>query len=686
MTDSPVLLLYVGEDFLFPTVFDAGGAACPISETSRHFWLYFNTNSRVPDYSHAYKNRVSNRESGYYGCFLEKCAANEQVTIDGAGRPYFDLIRSSGMLDDLRNLFVKYSRAESDVIETEFIFAESIPDEQRRIFMREMKRNRFVPISYSVQLSEVVMEFVRHENAGWNPMLGDKTLILNSVQDKLLLTDAVYDGERWLSDGTCQIIQDFGETPVKDALVRYIIRSIDRQYSFLVNEASFEEEFEFQRANADRWIRLPRGGDGSFFVTDFQYRSYGGPHQCLVSDRILQQESENALRGVISTITDYIRSRFGKNLVMTVLMGMAFDEEPLVERITRGIDSSTNRVITTTLLPKVFSRYQAVFGGVRDDFDHFNDVMDDMRKKRQGVAEWGASASDIRNLRLCIKDAADKLEGASKSDAGHYEEMIKLSDGDLAHSAFPEAGKKLEIYPVPSDPVLVAIQKANGLADNARQKQQLFERIGDIPGAKAAVSEIEKQVERINTLIQESDGRVKGLREQRNLITYYESHYDEYRRLKNEFNSKGTPAARRRALREEMIPLTREPLPELVLKHVRVQLNAEVTEVRRFLSRKKTLRVHFEVLNGDVLPCPAVLNIMEGAPIEPLPDSPTCIRIDIPKGESSFVREFDLSEEKRIVEGKTLRIRLFTDEFQLDTDAIKNETGTDNPFIRINQV
>ena len=148
----------------------------------------------------------------------------------------------------------------------------------------------------------------------------------------------------------------------------------------------------------------------------------------------------------------------------------------------------------------------------------------------------------------------------------------------------------------------------------------------------------------------------------------------------------GTPAARRRALREAMIPLTREPLPDLVLRHVRVRLNAEVIQVRRLFSRKKTLIVHLEVLNGDVLPCPAVLNIMEGTPIEPMPDSPTCIRIDIPKGESSFVREFDLSEERRIVEGKTIRMRLFTDEFQLDTDAIKNETGTDNPFFRINQV
>ena len=685
MADSPVLLLYVGEDFLFPTVF-TGGAACPILETSRHFWLYFNTNSRVPDYSHAYKSRVSNRESGYYGCFLEKCALDEQVIIDGSGHPYFDLIRSSRMLEDLRDMFVKYSMTEGDAIETEYVFAESVPDEQRRVFMREMKRNRFVPVSYSVQFSEVVMEYIRHENPGWNPMLGDKTLILNSVQDKLLLTDAVYDGDRWLSDGTCQIIQEFGETPVKDALVRYIIRSIDRQYSFLANEKDFKEEFEFQRTNAEKWIHLPRGGDGSFFVTDFQYKSYGGPHQCLVSDMVLQQESDNALRSVIGTITDFIRSRFGENLVMTVLIGVAFDDESLVERITRGIGSYTNRVITTTLLPKVFSRYQAVFGGVRDDFSHFNDVMDDMRKKRQGVAEWGASAADIRNLRLWIKDAADKLEEASKSDADHYEAMIKLSEGDLVHSAFTTAGKKLEVYPVPSDPVLVAIQKANGLAENARQKQQLFERIGDIPGAKAAVSEIGDQVERINKFILESDGRVKGLRGQRDRITFYESHYDEYRRLKNEFDSMGTPAARRRALREAMIPLTREPLPDLVLRHVRVRLNAEVIQVRRLFSRKKTLIVHLEVLNGDVLPCPAVLNIMEGTPIEPMPDSPTCIRIDIPKGESSFVREFDLSEERRIVEGKTIRMRLFTDEFQLDTDAIKNETGTDNPFFRINQV
>lgn len=687
MPEKPFLLIYVGEDFLFPTVFDAGGTACSMkTEASRYFWLYFNASSTSPDYAYEYKIKVANQESGYYGDFLKKCAAKEKVLIDGADHDYFNLIKYSGLTDSLRDLFVKYARMDASTIDTAYVFAESIPDEQRKVFIQGMMRCGFQPIAYSVLLSEVIMDYISQNNRLLKPVLGDRVLILNSVNDKLVLTDAVFDGETWMSDGTCHVEERFGDSPIKDALVRYVIRTVDQSRSFLHNDSLLQEEFEFQRSNADKWMGLPRF-DGDIHIADFHYKSYGGPFSCSVSDKIIERETELALNRIVSNVTDYINNRIGKNLIMTVFTGVAFEDKALVEKMVWGLNISEYRVITASLMPDVFSRYVAKFGDERGNFSRFDREMATLRTNRQSVSAWGASAAEIRNLRIQIKAAVETMEQNAQTEIEHYEQMLKACDTCLEQSKFQQATEKLTAYPLPGEPMLIAIKKANEQADAAKRNQHLFDSVSSIRGARSAIEDIGNQVKRINELIRQSDDREAGLRKCQEQIDYYQLHYDEYIRLKNLFNSPDVPVPERRSIWEKMKPLTKEPLPELVLQHVRVRLNSEIRMVRKCLfSKKKLLSVRLDVLEGGKLPCPAVMNIMGSMPIEAMEESSTCICLDIPQGESSFVHEFDLSEEKRIQEGTPLYIAVFTDKHQIDTDAILNEEGNDKPYLRINKV
>ena len=689
MPDQPLLLIYVGEDFLFPTVFNAEGAACSMNgESSRHLWLYFDATGQDVSYSYRYKIKVANKIPGYYGRFLEGCAQKEKVTIDVSTCGYSSLLKYSGLTDDLRKLYVKYSHQEDAVIQTAYVFVESIPDDQRKALIDAMSDYGFVPVAFSVLLSELVMRYVSRDNARLNPTLGDKALILNAVNDKLVLTDAVFDGDRWISDGTCSTVSHFGDTPIKDALVRYVISYVDQYNGHLFNNGLLEEEFEYQRANADQWMASPRMGDGSIFIPNFRYKHFGEQSfSCSVSDRALSAKTEDLLRTVISGITSYMRSRVGDGQVRLVMLGAAFDDKELVDKIISGLGSPHYQVITTSNLPLVFECYQDGFGTVRDAFKDFDRRMHSLAKQRAAVTAWGKMAGFIRDIRIRIREAADGLAEKVSEDTRQFEHMSELCLSYLTQNDFDKAEQVRANCQIPRDVTNVAIQQAVSLSEEVRRKRPEFEAVTDLPGASQAIGDINAQSEQIGKLIRQSDELGKGLSKLREKIEFYQSHYDEYLRLKNQFNDPYISHQQRIDIRNKMKEITMAPLPDLVLQHVKVRLEAEVKTVKKGLfCKKKKLWVAFSVLDGEALPCDAVLNIIRGKlPVEPQRESASCIRVDIGKGERSFEREFDLLEDKRNPGGK-LFVCLFTEEHQIDADAILDEDGTDKPCRMINNV
>ena len=546
--------------------------------------------------------------------------------------------------------------------------------------MDALSRSRFNPFAFSVLLSEVIMRHVMQVDVRQRPSLGDQTLILNSIADQLVMTDAVYDGEKWMSDGTFQSIPNFGEAPIKDALVRYVIRSIDKSNSFLFSDGLFKEEFDCQRPNADKWLEQCRTGDNAIFIPDFRYKSFGGPFSCSVPDHVLKHETELALRNSTNQITAYVRNRIGDDLTNVVMLGLAFDDGELAEKVVRAVGDYPYLVINTARMPDLFSRYMADFGSVTDDIRQFDKEMATIRKQRKSVTAWSNSAGDIRKLRIFIKEAADQLDEKVKEEQTVYDQVTKLCEGELRTSAFDKAREKLRGAGLPKPVTLNAIQKAKAYVTDVHSKGPMFQSVLGVAGAKAVVTEIEEEAKRILALIGQSSALLAGLQGWEEKIDYYEKHYDEYLRLKNQFNEPDLTHQQRIEIRNRMKEITMEPLPELVLKHVKVRLEAEVKTVRKGLfCKKKMLRVAFSVLDGEALPCDAVLNITRGRlPVSPQSGSSSCIRVDIQKGERSFEKEFDLSGLGSA--GNNVFICLFTEEHQIDADAIQNENGMDKPY------
>ena len=91
--------------------------------------------------------------------------------------------------------------------------------------------------------------------------------------------------------------------------------------------------------------------------------------------------------------------------------------------------------------------------------------------------------------------------------------------------------------------------------------------------------------------------------------------------------------------------------------------------------------IHMDVLDGDGLPCDAVLNIAQSLPPEAWPESSSCIRNDIKKGEKTYSGKFILSEHS-VFSGDAVYIVVHTEKNQIDTEAIRDETGTDVPLLR----
>lgn len=686
MPGKPILMLYVGEDFLFPMVFSAEGTAYSLREERvRYFWLYFNVATGSADYSHQYKAEVANQVPGYYGNFLENCASGQTVNIQGRSYAYAYLLEHTGMAEDLKKLFSGCIADYTPEIPTAYVFAESIPARQRKALLEAMKQWGFSAVSYSALFSEIVMHYIQRDDPEMKPVLSDRALILNSVNDDLVLTQAIFDGEKWISDGICQIEKEFGESPIKDALVRYVIHSIDRSNGYLYSDALKNEEFVFQRHNADKWLNQTQTG-GDLYVSDFQYKGYGGPFTCTVPEKVLQQEIRDSLRKTVSGVTAYIRDRIGDHLRIVVMVGSAFEDRDVVDKIVDGLSFPKYRVLTGELLADIFADFSLEYSQ-EEDLRLFDSILKKQEMRGQAVSDWAGSAADIREHLIAIRAALEVLRKQDALEQENFEAVRRRWKEAMVKSDFEAAEQALDKVELPNAQMRDARQSANVWTNKVRERQDTYRKMDILPGAHAATQEIIVCKDAINELIVQSNNRVTELSQLRKKTAEYKQNYPRFIELKNQFDQPATSHQERKEIREQMAALTMESVPDAVLRHVKVSLEASISRERASLFRtKKMLHVHFEVLNGESLPCPAVLNILDTVPLRAMPDSHACIRIDIPQGERAFSQDFDVSAEPRIQEGKALYITLLTEEHQIDTDAILDESGSDKPIFRISQV
>lgn len=684
---TPRLLLYIEEDYILPLAIDADGKVHEYAKDDENrLWLYFYCAEHSVDNALKYRTNVAAEEYGYYGNFFENMEKGATAIIDGSDLPYFDLLSLSLVLKNIRRFYEENTGDTSVNISTSFVFAESIGVDGRRKFLDGMNRNGFVPISFSKSLTAVLLDYA--EKSMPEVKFGDNVLLVTSASDTLRLTSAVFDGDKWLTDGTCEVVTAVGDSPLKTAFVRYVVDQVDKNRGYLTTKEKREREYEFQYPNADEWFS--RADDtGNIFIKDFSY-SFDPEvkYTCEVKRSFLAAVQEKAVRDAVSQILAYKKRFMDKHMVCAVLCGPAFDDVEFVNMMRSSLGNPSYICVPSHVMPSALTVFFNRYYELEESFEKYDSVVTAMRNSRAAIATWVESAGKIRSLWESLNETVPELESAFAEDFKHLEEMLKSCDDMLSSSDFKRAYEVLTLYPIPSMRTSAASHGVNECLRKLNELQPVFAKVRAIDGARVVIERIEavcRQVtaeDGIMTMVKalpqvldrKRDDGACGDGQTRDSVAYYESHYDEYISLKSRFNVSNS-IKEKRELIERMKEVTKEQLPDLTIRHVAVELSAELKmEKTGFLGLKKKKELHYgmKVKGKETLPCDAVINISNNVQQRANDGSSTCVAVEVAKGESRYEGVLPLPDS-RIQEDKPIYVFLFVAPDVLDKRALESD-------------
>lgn len=672
---KPILLIFVEEDFLLPVAYDADGRTFRLSDADDcRIPLYFYSSDNVVDYGWKYKTEVDKGSFGYYGDFYRKVAAGAKASVFGKELPYFDLLRLSCVTNKLSGFFLRETAVNDKVIPTGFVFAESLEFPARKAFMERMMGEGFLPVSFSETPTDMVLSYVVGSRAE-EFAFGDYIAVITSAANSLRLTTCVYDGETWLSGGDCKVVSGIGDAPLKQALVRCVVDTVDKNRGFLsADGARRQREYLHQMVNADKWFSLYKGQDGDFDIGDFRYsHDPDASYSCHIPRNLLESIFGDTVNKAMSEIGSYVRAATGKNsLKLTILCGAAFDDDKFASMVKAALDNVPGTCLQSYALQEVYRKFPADWDSSAENFSEYDKIVARERGRLLAVTAWVASASKIRQLWTDMESSVPYLKEVVAADERRMNEMLGMADTCLATSRFADAREKLVAYSLPGDATKSAKADVRVQLAELDDLQMTFQSVMSVNGARHVVERINRLAEDAAELMKTVNGFQDVLTAKKEQITFFEAHYDEYLELKRKFN-RAVTVPERREIVEKMRDLTKEPLPELRLNPVKVLLNAEVVTEKAGLFKKiRKLVCRAKVDKGEVLPCDAVVDISTRVQITANMGDARCIAVPFAKGQSVLEAEFSLPD-KRLEDGKPIYVYLFAGADVLDKNAIESQ-------------
>lgn len=667
------LLIYAEEDFLFPLIIDGGGRLCRYSApdgTVTRLWLYFNVSTSGINYGKIFKSKaLAGLED--YCCGLWNALENgRKISVERSEYGFFELLRRSSMISDLKKFWADSTGLQEPVIPVHYLFADSISSDARKKFMEEMQTLDFECCSFSVNPAAPLCSYILRTAPSFKPVFGDNVLIMNAVSEALRFSSPVYDGEQFLSDGQSRRVEGFGDSPLKTALVKYIVDTVDSGTGYLTTPEKRDAEYLFQLSNADKWFSLSRKRAGDFDIEDFRYsfaQDRSIPYTCTVKAHFLETEQENAVRGALAQIKSYINDTLGKNPSFIIFCGETFEEDDFTPKILSRLEIKNYIILTPTLLADALFEFFRICPDMNESLGEFNVIASRVKKENAGVSDWVSYAGKINRMEDDLKDTGRFLEEAVRADRRQVEEMLSVCDGYLKRSKFADARATLQRYAIPSASVSSCISDAEAVLRNSVGMTPVYERVEPVGRAKEKISSIRRLEDEVRALEAEADRNASELSEKLAKVDDYEAKYPEYKKLRREFDLAGT-LREKRELRLKLLDYTMEELPELELEHVRATIDAELEKRGGFFKKKSVLKFTVTIEKNRELPCDAELHIATRALTSA--EDRMCYIYEIPKGTEGRVSGEVELPQRYIEPKKTINLYLFPAEDVLDKKAV----------------
>lgn len=557
------------------------------------------------------------------------------------------------------------------VIDTHFLFVESLDMNFRRKFISVLQKEGLNPVSFTCVPSVVLTDFAVAQGLTSPAVFGDSVIILYSSSDLLKVTGTVYDGNSWQWNAKVSVFDGVGDSPLKKAVVECVVNERDRVSGFLSDARSRNEEIEWQMNNADEWLAVYKNSDQDMVIRDYRYHFDNSSSSTVrFSKKVIEQYYEKRLAPAVSGISEYVKNISGNSLKLAVLVGPAFEEERFCEKAKMAVGSPNVVSITSPRLPKALSVFFSQ-SGVKDDFSTFDAVMVESMRRYKAVQEWIGSAGMIHGLKRSMSAELATLTDRVRQDSCELQAVFQRVDGFLQKSAFDEAEIARSILVIPTPLTDVSVQTAMKLLAKKEDLEPVMEKLNAVPGARELISGISILSEQIQSQLQLNRQDQKALnKDKKDEIQFYREHYDEYLELKKKY-LRASDFKSKKELVEAMSGLTKESLPALRLNQVAVELFGEKQRVKTGLfSRKESLHVGMKVLNDEELPCDAVLNVSRKVVIRATEEMPGCLAFQVEKGRRDFSVDIDFP-----VDGLDFKepvyVCLFVGKDVLDKQAVK---------------
>lgn len=669
---TPLLILNVEEDHLLPVAVCPDGRVLEYKEEGdNRIWLYFYSDGTSVDNALKYKSKCLIGTQGYYGNVLRDGAAGKTAAILGQELPAFDLFRITGVLKKIDGMYKDGTGDKSPRIPVYYVFAESIENDVRKAFISYLMKFGFEPVSYTCQLTEPLVIYAGNNKAA-EYSFGDYMVLITSAGDSLRVTTAVYDGETWMSDGRCKMIDGIGDAPLKAALVKSVVTEVDKHNGYLVNDAKFRAEVLNQMHNSEDWYELYKKGDGDFSIGNFAYTMDPSVrYSCTLSRSLLDAIFEDTVNRAMTEMSVFVKDSVGRNSVkLAIMSGPAFDDEKFASMVRASLGNPPFLCVQSYAMPEVLKNLAR--SDIREDFKDFDSLMHELDTRRPSVTAWIAAANRTRALWKGLEEAVPMLAEAVEKDDARLGEMMRLCDIDLSHSQFDKAKDKLVTYSLPGDEVSSAKSSISELMNTLDELQVTFQSIVNIEGARKVIFRIHELGEQATTLIKHIAGYPAVLKEKMEQIKFFESHYDEYLGLMKQFR-RATGMKLRRELVEKMSGLTMEELPALKLDPVNVELNGRIeVEKSGLFGLKKSRRLVFgmRVLKEAELPCRVIVDVSCESQICANEGDTKCIAFTLDKGLREWSSSLQLPDS-RLNDKDNIKIYMFAAPDVLDPQCIK---------------
>jgi tetratricopeptide (TPR) repeat protein len=252
------LVLHIDVEFIVGTVCADNGTSSPILNGKEDLlWLYFFNNPHQNSISYGKDNKphFNNLEVNYYGKFFEKIEKEqEKFVLRGIEHPVIDLLKESGLLENIRKTYQQKTLDNTENIPTLLTFSLTVGDNAKQKMVDYLGNHGFRIDSYTIPLAELVSYYALTQKSIKNSS-GSVALFLEATNSTLHLMKLSLSDNYFLMDGKPASWRGKGIDPRKRALVKFVVNEVNKATGVLSTENEKEDECERLEMQADEWLK-----------------------------------------------------------------------------------------------------------------------------------------------------------------------------------------------------------------------------------------------------------------------------------------------------------------------------------------------------------------------------------------------------------------------------------------------